>query len=91
MQNVGFSRDTAEIVNIGAVHFTPLALTLKHSSQYFSTANNFLKLLAVETGGRYHRCHSDFDAQLFAHKLLTEGFQDAEVESLLDGILKLTC
>lgn len=46
---------------------------------YFSTANNFLRLLATETSGRYHRCHSDFDAQLFAHKLLTEGFGDAEV------------
>ena len=34
----------------------------------------------METGGRYHRCHSDFDAQLFAHKLLTEGFKDAEVQ-----------
>lgn len=46
---------------------------------YFSTANSFLQLLAKETAGRYHRCHSDFDAQLFAHKLLTEGFDDAEV------------
>ena len=46
---------------------------------FFSTANNFLHLLAKETGGRYHRCHGDFDAQMFTHKLLSEGFQDAEV------------
>ncbi|XP_045213175.2 von Willebrand factor A domain-containing protein 3A-like isoform X3 [Mercenaria mercenaria] len=49
-----------------------------------NTANNFLHLLATETSGRYHRCHSDFDAQLFAHKLLTEGFCDAEYPHLPD-------
>ncbi|KAL4240557.1 Von Willebrand factor A [Mactra antiquata] len=49
-----------------------------------NTANNFLRLLAAETAGRYHRCHSDFDAQLFAHKLLTEGFDDAEYPHLPD-------
>lgn len=49
-----------------------------------STANSFLKLLAAETGGRYHKCHSDFDVQLFAHKLLTEGFDDAEYPHLPD-------
>ncbi|XP_052768708.1 von Willebrand factor A domain-containing protein 3A-like isoform X2 [Mya arenaria] len=49
-----------------------------------STANNFLKLLAAETSGRYHRCHSDFDAQLFTHKLLTEGFDDSEYPHLPD-------
>ncbi|XP_067671399.1 von Willebrand factor A domain-containing protein 3A-like [Haliotis asinina] len=47
-----------------------------------STANSFLHLLATETGGRYHRCHEDFDAHLFAHKLLSEGFQDAEYPHL---------
>ncbi|XP_052071945.1 von Willebrand factor A domain-containing protein 3A-like isoform X3 [Mytilus californianus] len=47
-----------------------------------STANNFLKLLATQTGGRFHMCHSDFDAQLFAHKLLTEGFGDTEYPHL---------
>ena len=45
----------------------------------FSTANNFLKMLSAETGGRYHSIHTDFDAQLYAHKLLTEGFHDPEV------------
>ncbi|XP_064617094.1 von Willebrand factor A domain-containing protein 3A-like [Liolophura sinensis] len=49
-----------------------------------STANNFLKLLASETGGRYHRCHGEFDADLFAHKLLSEGFQDTEYPHLPD-------
>ena len=63
---------------------------VKHGSKfkYFyiysknSTANNFLHLLAQETGGRYHRCQTDFDAQLFAHKLLTEGFEDTEYPHL---------
>ncbi|XP_060556889.1 von Willebrand factor A domain-containing protein 3A-like [Ruditapes philippinarum] len=49
-----------------------------------NTANSFLSLLATETSGRYHRCHSDFDAQLFAHKLLTDGFNDAEYPHLPD-------
>ncbi|KAL5018508.1 hypothetical protein ScPMuIL_004230 [Solemya velum] len=49
-----------------------------------STANNFLRLLAAQTGGRYHRCYTDFDAQLFAHKLLTEGFTDTEHPHLPD-------
>lgn len=47
-----------------------------------STANNFLHLMAQETSGRYHRCQTDFDAQLFAHKLLTEGFEDTEYPHL---------
>ncbi|XP_035826258.1 von Willebrand factor A domain-containing protein 3A isoform X2 [Aplysia californica] len=47
-----------------------------------STANNFLRLLATETGGRYHRIHDDFDAQLFVHKLLSEGFKDCEYPHL---------
>ncbi|KAK3089710.1 hypothetical protein FSP39_005810 [Pinctada imbricata] len=47
-----------------------------------STANNFLRLLATQTGGRFHRCQTDFDAQLFAHKLLTEGFGDTEYPHL---------
>ncbi|XP_041363576.1 von Willebrand factor A domain-containing protein 3A-like [Gigantopelta aegis] len=47
-----------------------------------NTANNFLHLLAKETGGRYHRCHGDFDAHMFTHKLLSEGFQDAEYPHL---------
>ncbi|XP_074648285.1 von Willebrand factor A domain-containing protein 3A-like isoform X2 [Tubulanus polymorphus] len=49
-----------------------------------STANNFLKLLAAETGGRYHSCHSDFDADLFAHKLISEGAHDLEYPKLPD-------
>ncbi|GFR86394.1 von Willebrand factor A domain-containing protein 3A [Elysia marginata] len=47
-----------------------------------STANNFLRLLSTETGGRYHRIHDDFDAQLFVHKLLSEGFDDSEYPHL---------
>ncbi|CAG5136343.1 unnamed protein product, partial [Candidula unifasciata] len=47
-----------------------------------STANNFLKLLASETGGRYHRIQTDFDAQVFVHKLLSEGFNDCEYPHL---------
>lgn len=47
-----------------------------------STANNFLRMLSKETGGRFHKIQSDFDAQLFAHKLLTEGFTDTEYPHL---------
>ncbi|ESO87152.1 hypothetical protein LOTGIDRAFT_107324, partial [Lottia gigantea] len=47
-----------------------------------STANSFLQLLANETGGRYHRCPPNFDAQLFAHKLLSEGLGDTEYPHL---------
>lgn len=32
--------------------------------------------LAAETGGRFHRSHGDFNADLFAHKVLKEGFTD---------------
>lgn len=35
-----------------------------------------LQTLAAETGGRYHRSHGDFNADLFAHKVLKEGFTD---------------
>ncbi len=38
-------------------------------------------MMASENKGRYHRCHSDFDAHMFAHKLLTEGFHDVEVST----------
>ncbi|KAK2189215.1 hypothetical protein NP493_113g03015 [Ridgeia piscesae] len=47
-----------------------------------STANNFLVTLAHENGGRFHRCHANFDAPLFAHTLLTEGFTDHEYPQL---------
>lgn len=34
-------------------------------------------MLAAQTGGRYHRSHGlDFNADLFAHKVLNEGFTD---------------
>ncbi|KAL8175482.1 UNVERIFIED_CONTAM: hypothetical protein K2H54_026229 [Gekko kuhli] len=41
-------------------------------------ANDFLKRLAWQTGGRYHRCHGDADGQLAAHRILTEGFRDED-------------
>ncbi|XP_029140920.1 von Willebrand factor A domain-containing protein 3A [Protobothrops mucrosquamatus] len=41
-------------------------------------ANDFLKKLAFQTGGRYHRCHGDVDGQLAAHQLLSQGFKDEE-------------
>ncbi|XP_060117023.1 von Willebrand factor A domain-containing protein 3A [Heteronotia binoei] len=41
-------------------------------------ANDFLKKLAWQTGGRYHRCHADEDGQLAAHRILTEGFKDED-------------
>ncbi|PVD38341.1 hypothetical protein C0Q70_00953 [Pomacea canaliculata] len=49
-----------------------------------STANSFLHLLAQETGGRYHRCPDDFNPDMFAHKLLSEGFHDNEYPHLPD-------
>ncbi|XP_067162573.1 von Willebrand factor A domain-containing protein 3A [Apteryx mantelli] len=39
-------------------------------------ANEFLKKLASQTGGRYHCCSGDVDGQLAAHKMLTEGLDD---------------
>ncbi|XP_032086134.1 von Willebrand factor A domain-containing protein 3A [Thamnophis elegans] len=41
-------------------------------------ANDFLKKLAFQTGGRYHRCHGDADGQLATHQLLSQGFKDEE-------------
>lgn len=36
-----------------------------------------MQMLAAETGGRYHRSHGpNFNADLFAHKVLNEGFTD---------------
>ncbi|XP_058851876.1 von Willebrand factor A domain-containing protein 3A isoform X1 [Acipenser ruthenus] len=43
-----------------------------------STANEFLKKLASQTGGRYHRCHGELDGHLVAHRMLTEGFTDED-------------
>ncbi|XP_075292454.1 von Willebrand factor A domain-containing protein 3A [Opisthocomus hoazin] len=39
-------------------------------------ANEFLKKLASQTGGRYHCRFGDVDGQLAAHRLLTEGLDD---------------
>ncbi|KAG2455291.1 VWA3A protein, partial [Polypterus senegalus] len=44
-----------------------------------STANNFLKRLASQTGGRYHRCTGDVDGHLVAHRILTEGLTNEDV------------
>ena len=59
---------------------------------FCSTANNFLMTLAQENGGRFHYCQNDFDAELFIHTLLEEGFHDHEVllnksavDSYIDG------
>ncbi|XP_077979926.1 von Willebrand factor A domain-containing protein 3A-like isoform X2 [Glandiceps talaboti] len=41
-------------------------------------ANTFLRQLAAMTRGRFHRCSAERDGQLFAHKLLSEGFDDPE-------------
>ncbi|XP_075755559.1 von Willebrand factor A domain-containing protein 3A isoform X2 [Pelodiscus sinensis] len=41
-------------------------------------ANEFLKKLASQTGGRYHRCVGDVDGQLAAHRMLTEEFEDED-------------
>ncbi|XP_029432932.1 von Willebrand factor A domain-containing protein 3A [Rhinatrema bivittatum] len=58
------------------------------------TANEFLKKLAWQTGGRYHRCHGDVDGHFVAHRMLTEGFTDEDdpVLPLFEGddLKKLT-
>ncbi|XP_052535364.1 von Willebrand factor A domain-containing protein 3A-like isoform X1 [Tympanuchus pallidicinctus] len=41
-------------------------------------ANDFLKKLASQTGGRYHCSSGDVDGQLAAHRMLTEGFDDED-------------
>ncbi|XP_054068920.1 von Willebrand factor A domain-containing protein 3A isoform X2 [Rissa tridactyla] len=41
-------------------------------------ANEFLKKLASQTGGRYHRSFGDADEQLAAHRMLTEGLDDED-------------
>ncbi|XP_067912738.1 von Willebrand factor A domain-containing protein 3A isoform X2 [Heterodontus francisci] len=47
-----------------------------------STANEFLKKLAAQTGGRFHRCHGATDGQLAAHKMLAGGFSDEDNPNL---------
>uniref|UniRef100_UPI00398E4A58 von Willebrand factor A domain-containing protein 3A n=1 Tax=Pristiophorus japonicus TaxID=55135 RepID=UPI00398E4A58 len=47
-----------------------------------STANDFLKKLAAQTRGRFHRCHGAIDGQLVAHKMLTGGFSDEDNPNL---------
>ncbi|XP_078521244.1 von Willebrand factor A domain-containing protein 3A isoform X2 [Lissotriton helveticus] len=42
------------------------------------TANDFLKKLASQTGGRYHCCHGDIDGHLVVHRMLSEGFRDED-------------
>lgn len=42
-------------------------------------ANEFLKKLASQTGGRYHCSFGDVDGQLAAHQMLMEGFDDEDV------------
>ncbi|XP_038676654.1 von Willebrand factor A domain-containing protein 3A [Scyliorhinus canicula] len=46
------------------------------------TANEFLKKLAGQTGGRFHRCHGDVDGQLAAHKMRAGGFSDEDNPNL---------
>ncbi|XP_067859637.1 von Willebrand factor A domain-containing protein 3A isoform X2 [Heptranchias perlo] len=47
-----------------------------------STANEFLKKLAAQTRGRFHRCHGAIDGQLVAHKMLAGGFSDEDNPNL---------
>ncbi|XP_071962568.1 von Willebrand factor A domain-containing protein 3A-like isoform X2 [Antedon mediterranea] len=46
------------------------------------TANVFLKQLAAMSRGRYHRCYGQMDGDMFTHKLLSEGSQDAQFPQL---------
>ncbi|XP_072916227.1 von Willebrand factor A domain-containing protein 3A isoform X1 [Hemitrygon akajei] len=47
-----------------------------------SFANEFLKNLAAQTRGRFHRCHGALDGQLVAHKMIAEGFSDEDDPNL---------
>ncbi|XP_072123423.1 LOW QUALITY PROTEIN: von Willebrand factor A domain-containing protein 3A [Mobula birostris] len=47
-----------------------------------SIANEFLKNLAAQTRGRFHRCHGALDGQLVAHKMIAEGFSDEDDPNL---------
>ncbi|XP_075035807.1 von Willebrand factor A domain-containing protein 3A isoform X2 [Mixophyes fleayi] len=42
------------------------------------TGNEFLKMLASLSGGRYHSCQGDTDGHFVAHRMLTEGFADED-------------
>ena len=43
-------------------------------------ANEFLRNLANQNRGRFHRCsENDREIQLFAHKIITEGVHDSFV------------
>ncbi|XP_078274659.1 von Willebrand factor A domain-containing protein 3A [Rhinoraja longicauda] len=49
-----------------------------------STANQFLKSLAAQNRGRFHRCYGATDGQLVAHTMLTGGFADEDDPNLPD-------
>ncbi|XP_064376341.1 von Willebrand factor A domain-containing protein 3A [Dromaius novaehollandiae] len=58
-------------------------------------ANEFLKKLASQTGGRYHCCFGDVDGQLAAHRMLTEGLDGDDDDPVFpyfegDDLKKLT-
>ncbi|KAM4698276.1 von Willebrand factor A domain-containing protein 3A [Rhinophrynus dorsalis] len=40
--------------------------------------NEFLRTLALHSGGRYHSRHGDMDGHFVAHRMLTEGFTDED-------------
>ncbi|XP_071976659.1 von Willebrand factor A domain-containing protein 3A isoform X2 [Engystomops pustulosus] len=42
------------------------------------SGNEFLKMLANLSGGRYHSRHGDKDGHFVAHRMLTEGFMDED-------------
>lgn len=53
-----------------------MTLTTTHYYTSDSSANDFLKKLAHQTGGRYHRCHDNVDA---LSGLLESGLSDGDV------------
>lgn len=68
------------VLEMNESHHIPITTISFNCSD--SVANNFLKRLARETGGRYHKCHGHFNIQMFIHKLLTEGFKDTNYPHL---------
>ncbi|KAM4025698.1 von Willebrand factor A domain-containing protein 3A isoform 1-T2 [Anomaloglossus baeobatrachus] len=42
------------------------------------SGNEFLKMIATFSGGRYHSQHGNMDGHFVAHRMLTEGFADED-------------
>lgn len=48
----------------------------------FRNAEDFMKLLSLKSGGRYHRCYEESNAQLAIHRLLEDCCVDEDVSKV---------